>query len=230
MKSVWIFAVCAALASCGRTPAGSPVEPVTIDEDVHAAQGDAAITVGGGADADADAGSDAGTPVATLPAVGGLWVVDGAGAPVGVLVQRGHPNLASTGPNGEDLLRDGALVYSPKAGVFFGLQMSTGKVLAPKLGVTDGSCSEPIVAGYYTADTFVSGQAYAFVFAGKWYRIKDYQPLEQVSCGGTVAAGADGKCDVHSGSCRGFPVQAFAPALPLSFPGPLAFAWLAAAK
>ena len=39
-------------------------------------------------------------------------------------------------------LRDGALVYAPKAGVFFGLQMSTGKVLAPRLGVTDTSCSD----------------------------------------------------------------------------------------
>lgn len=225
--------ICVSTAHCVRTPAHSAVEPIAVDDDAHIANNaDAAITVGADAAApDTDAaGTDAGSPVGAVPAVGGLWVVDGTGSPVGVLVQRGHPNLASTGSNGTDLLRDGALVYSPMAGVFFGLQMSTGKVLAPTLGVSDQSCSALLVAGYYTNEPIVSGQGYAFVYAGKWYRIKDYAEIQQVSCGGTVAAGADGKCAVHSGSCRGFPVQAFAPALPLSFPGPMAFAWLASAK
>lgn len=205
--------------ACARKPAGEAVEPVAVDQDADAS---AAPDATGAADA-ADAGKD--TAVATTPAVGGLWVVDGNGSPVGVLVQRGHPNLTSTGSS--DILRDGVLVYSPKAGVFFGLQMSTGKVIAPRLGVTDGTCSEPIVAGYFTEGNYVSGQGYAFVFAGKWWRIKDFAASTLVTCGGTVQDGVEGVCQVHGGSCRGFPVQGITPPLPVQFASPMAFSWLA---
>lgn len=206
---VWTVA-----AACSR-PSTTPlsVEPVTVIDSP-----DASTTTGG-----ADATTDTGTPGGTT--TGGLWVVDALGAPVGVLVQRGHPAIAGTGSSQVDLLRDGALVYAPKAGVFFGVQMSTGKVLAPRLGLSDASCSEPVVAGYYTDDTFVSGKGYAFVFAKKWWRIKDYAQLAFVACGGTVQDGADGVCQVHSGSCRGFPVQKMEATLPVQFAGPLGFAW-----
>jgi hypothetical protein len=206
--------------ACGKAASVATVEPVSLD-DASASNGDAAI--GAGDASDGDSTSD--VPAIPAAAVGGLWIVDGSGQPVGVLVQRGHPNLASTGSS--DILRDGVLVYSPKAGVFFGLQMSTGRVIAPRLGVTDGSCTEPVVAGYFTEGDYTSGQGYAFVFAGKWWRIKDYAPSTFVTCGGTVQDGVDGACQVHSGSCRGFPVQGFTPPLPVKFPAPMAFSWLA---
>ena len=74
-------------------------------------------------------------------------------------------------------------------------------------------------------DKFLSGKGYAFVFAKHWWRVKDYAELAFVTCGGTVQDGADGTCQVHSGSCRGFPVQKFDTSLPVAFEGPLGFAW-----
>ena len=174
--------------------------------------------------ADGAATDSAPPPPATAPAFGGLWVVDANGVPIGVLVQRGHPGLTQGG--GIDLLRDGVLVYAPKAAIFFGLQMSSGRVVSPRLGVADTSCEEPVVAGYYTEGDAISGQGYAFVYANKWYRIKDFKATQLVSCGGTVPDGPAPKCAPHTGSCRGFPVQAIAPGLPVEFAAPLAFAWL----
>ena len=142
-------------------------------------------------------------------------------------MQRGHAALGTGGT--PDVLRDGAIVYSPKAGVFFGLQMSTGKVITPRLGVSDASCATPVVAGYYADGDSTSGYGYAFVYNGAWYRVADGQPLQLVACGGTVAEGVDPKCSQHSGSCRGFGVQPFLPPLPVTFPAPMAFAWLAKA-
>jgi len=219
---------CAAGAGCSRRAPAAGVEPIALD--ASAAGPDASLSGAGDAAAidapDAKNAQDTGNTTAA-PVGGGLWVVDAAGQPIGVLVQRGHAALATGGL--PDVLRDGAVVYSPKAGVFFGLQMSTGKVITPRLGVADASCATPIVAGYYADGNFTSGYGYAFVYNGAWYRIADGQPLQLVACGGTVAEGVDPKCAQHSGSCRGFGVQPFLPPLPVSFPAPLAFAWLAKA-
>jgi hypothetical protein len=189
------------------------------DADASLAESDAAP---GGTDA-----TDAPDVVVNTANVGGgLWIVDATGEPVGVLVGRGHPSLSAAGT--VDLLRDGVVVYSPKAGIFFGLQMSTGKIVAPRLGVTDTTCSGVAVAGYYAgSDPIISGQGYAFVYQDTWYRILDYKPAALVTCGGTVADGVDGKCSPHAGSCVGFPVKTFSPPLPTLFPAPLAFSWLA---
>lgn len=213
--------LCAALGGCARAPAEQrePVVLVDANSGDPPAVGDAQ---GGDASADVDAASD--TAVAPS-AGGGLWVVDAKGQPVGVLVQRGHPSL-SLGA-GLDILRDGAVVFSPATGLFFGVQMSTGAVINPRLGVADTSCAKPVVAGYYTEGNAISGQGYAFVYAGQWYRIQDYKPLELVSCGGTVADGVAGKCAPHSGTCRGFPLTAIAPNLPVQFAAPLQFSWVA---
>ncbi len=216
------------LLGCSKN-ASTQVEPLSVDD-----------TLAVGADAsnssdDADTSSvdalsnDTDTGQATIKngtGVGGLWVVDAKGQPVGAVVQRGHPNLGSNGATTSDLLRDGVLVYSPKTALFFGMQMSTGKVLSPRLGVADATCQTPIVAGYYTDGDFVSGQGYAFVYAGSWYKIKDFATVSFVTCGGTVQDGADGVCSPHAGSCRGFPVQSISPQLATSFAAPLAFAWL----
>lgn len=220
---LWLGLAVAAGAGCSRS-AESQVEPLAVADAGSLPSGAGADSVAGdGAAAIADADADA-EAIGPLPSTGGgLWVVDSTGAPVGVLVQRGHPTL-SLG-SGVDILRDGALVYSPAAGLFFGVQMSSGAVINPRLGVADASCSEPVVAGYYTDGNAISGQGYAFVFNGKWYRIEAYQPLQLVTCGGTVADGVPGKCAPHSGTCRGFPVKAIAPKLPLEFKGPLKFSW-----
>ncbi len=209
----------AIVVACSRPAPAPSLEPVSVD-DAQTHEADAGVTPGTSLDASAD------VPPTAVAAIGGLWVVDAAGQPIGILVQRGHPNLSGSSASSSDLLRDGVLVYSPQAGVFFGVQMSTGKVISPRLGVTDGSCSVPVTAGYYTEGSFTSGQGYAFVFAGKWWRVKDYAESTFVTCGGTVQDGVDGVCAVHSGSCRGFPVQAFAPSLPVKFPSPMAFSWL----
>lgn len=210
-----------ALAGCSRAPAeqGEPVAVVDAESGelpgADAASSDATSS-------DADAKVDA----APAPAAGGgLWVVDAKGEPVGVLVQRGHPSL-SLGA-GLDILRDGAVVFSPATGLFFGVQMSSGAVINPRLGVADSSCDKPVVAGYYTEGNAISGQGYAFIYAGQWYRVQDYKPLELVTCGGTVADGVAGKCAPHSGTCRGFPVQAITPGLPIQFAAPLQFSWVA---
>jgi hypothetical protein len=204
--------------ACSRqTP--DAVEPVELDAAVEP-QPD---VIAPPADVVVQPGADT---TGTVPALGGLWVVDAQGQPVGVLVQRGHPSVSTGGQ--VDLLRDGAVVYSPKAGVFFGLQMSTGQVIAPRLGVSDSACDQPLVAGYYTDEAFVSGFGYAFVYRNAWYQVQGGQPVQLVSCAGTVADGVGAKCAPHSGSCRGFPVDAWGnkPAPPTSFPAPLGFSWL----
>lgn len=223
-SAMW-FTVALATA-CTRPPATSAVEPVTVaaDPDASPIGGEGDATSAGDVPVADTQEPDAG-PTGKPGVGGGLWVVDAAGQPIGVLISRGHPALSATGV---DILRDGVLVYSPQAGLFFGLQMSSGKVIAPKLGVTDTSCAEPIVAGYYTADsTVISGQGYAFVYDGSWYRIDAFKPVQQVTCGGTVSEGPDPKCSAHAGSCRGFPVSLVTPPLPTVFPAPLAFSWVA---
>ena len=204
------------LSACARPATSDVVQPITVVDDVLTGAVDDAVT-GDATTPDAD--------VAVTPAAGGgLWVVDALGTPIGVLVGRGHPSLSTTGL---DVLRDGVTVFSPQTGLFFGLQMSTGKVIAPKIGVSDTSCEEPIVAGYYTADpTVISGQGYAFVYNNTWYRIDAYKPVQQVTCGGTASEGPDPKCSAHSGSCRGFPVSLITPPLPPVFPAPMAFSWV----
>lgn len=209
----------AVAGGCSRVPAAQ-VEPVAVvDAGSNAAGAGADTASGDGQTTAADADALAPSPASS----GGLWIVDSAGAQVGVLIQRGHPSL-SLG-SGIDILRDGALVYSPATGLFFGVQMSTGIIINPRLGVADSSCSAPVVAGYYTEGNAISGQGYAFVFNEKWYRIEPYQPLQLVTCGGTVADGPGGKCAPHSGTCRGFPVKMISPKLPLQFKGPLQFSW-----
>jgi len=215
-------------ASCSRAPVAQTVEPVELDaqtQPVEDGKQTTALDSAAGADGLGPTDTAAMDIVLTAAAVGGLWVVDANGEAVGVLVQRGHADLSTAMTT--DLLRDGALVYSPKAGVFFGIQMSTGKVIAPRLGVGDGTCSEVVTAGYYTDDSYVSGQSYAFVYKEQWYKVKDYQPMIFVPCGGTVSNGPDPKCAPHNGSCRGFAVKQTDLPMPAIFPGPLSYAWLA---
>ncbi|MBM4342671.1 MAG: hypothetical protein FJ100_04780 [Deltaproteobacteria bacterium] len=210
-------------AGCGDPKPARQLTPVAVAEADTATP---AIDVQTGAPPDAAAAdADAIAPPSSLvAALGGLWVVDAGGKPVGALVQRGHSALSVGGA--VDLLRDGAVVYSPQFGVFFGVQMSTGKVVHPRLGVADTTCDAPVTAGYYTEGDAISGQGLAFVYNGTWYRIEDYKPLQLVTCGGTVPEGAPGKCAPHNGSCRGFPVKQMAVAPPLQFAAPLQFAWL----
>lgn len=215
---------CVILSACARRPATAGVEPIALDASGAGADASSSAEDTTPATKDATSAADVAT-VPSAPIVGGLWVVDAAGQPIGVLVQRGHAALSTGGQ--PDVMRDGAVVYSPKAGLFFGLQMSTGKVITPRLGVGDASCATPVVAGYYSDGDFTSGYGYAFVYNGGWYRVQDGQPLQLVACGGTVAEGVDPKCTQHSGSCRGFPVSSILPPLPSSFPAPLAFSWLA---
>jgi hypothetical protein len=221
------------LAACSRPAATDAVEPMTVDAatapdaTVLAAADAAPSDLYATADASPDTatGADTAIPITSAPAKGGLWVVDASGKPVAMLVQRGHPGVSQGG--GLDVLRDGVLVYAPQAGLFFGLAMASGKVIAPRLGIADTSCSEPVVAGYYTEGDLTSGMGYAFVYEGKWYKIKDFVKSQLVPCGGTVSDGPDPKCSPHNGSCRGFPVVSVNAGLPASFPAPLAFAWLA---
>lgn len=154
---------------------------------------------------------------------GGLRVIDAAGESVGWLVQRGHPFQSQDGQ--PDVLRDGVLVYG--GGLFFGVEMSSGKVLVPRLGIADTQCATPIVAGYYAKGDQVSGMDYGFVYGGKWWRIDAGQPTKLVQCAGVTKQGAAPTCVLHSGTCRGFPVSPVpgGGALPATFKAPLRFAW-----
>lgn len=167
------------------------------------------------------AGSD--DAAASDPVPGGLWVLDAKGVPVGLLVQRGHPHHGDS--DLPDLLRDGVLVYAPGPGLFFGLSMATGEVLVPRLGVLDGACDQPLVAGYYAAGPEISGMDYGFAWRGSWYRIAPAAAVKLVECAGTTKQGVKPKCVLHSGTCRGFPVEKISPKLPLAFPAPMKFAW-----
>lgn len=157
---------------------------------------------------------------------GGIWVVDAQGNAVGVLVQRGHALQGQA--DSVDPLRDGVMVYAPGANLFFGVEMVSGKILVPRLGVGDGACNIPVVAGYYTAGEEVSGMRYGFAWRGLWYRIEDGADLKLVSCAGVTKQGAEPNCVLHSGSCRGFPVSKASVPLPQSFPPPLSFKWVGA--
>ncbi|MSQ81614.1 MAG: hypothetical protein EXR77_01690 [Myxococcales bacterium] len=221
-------ALVAAVASlvfggCGEKATENQLEPIAVVADVvvSVVEVDAAI----GTTIDTASPADIKSTAPVTGAVGGLWVTDAEGKAVGVMVQRGHATL-SIGAT-VDVLRDGALVWSPQYGIFFGVQMSTGQVIHPRLGVTDSSCAEPITAGYYTDGDAISGQSFAFVYNGSWYRIEDYKPLQLVACGGTVPDGAPGKCSPHNGSCRGFGVKKMLTGPPLQFAAPLQFSWVA---
>lgn len=173
-------------------------------------------------DADKAAPGDTGAGGASQG--GGLWVVDAAGAPVGWLVQRGHPFQAQDGQ--VDILRDGVLVYAPSEQVFFGIEMTSAKILVPRLGISDPQCTKPSVAGYYAQGDQISGMAYAFTYNGKWWRIQGGQPTALVQCAGVTKQGATPTCVLHSGTCRGFPVEVLpSPKLPVAFKAPLHFAF-----
>ncbi len=214
-----------ATIACSKT-AVTAVEPVVV-ADAHVATPDVATGADAAVGGSTDGGSDSDTKVSpgVGGAFGGLWVRDANGAPVGVLVQRGHASLSLGGAI--DVLRDGVIVYSPQFAVFFGVQMSSGIVINPRLGVVDTGCAEPITAGYYTDGDAISGQGMAFVYNSSWYRIAEYKPLQLVTCGGTVPDGVSPKCSPHNGSCRGFPVTKMLTSLPLQFVAPLQFAWVA---
>ncbi len=210
-----------ALAGCSRDPAAA-VEPLPVDAPVEPTA-DAPVnapedgSLPGAGDADATVGGRGAGP-------GGLWVVDATNDPIGVLIQRGHPWVGEG--LGVDPLLDGALVYAPGAGLFFAVALATGEVLAPRVAVKDSDCQLPAVAGYYADGDEESGRDMAFVFAGKWFRIKAGEGLQLVPCQGITKPGAGGICVKHSGSCRGFPVEKIAVDLPTSFAAPMRFAWL----
>ncbi len=179
-----------------------------------------------------DGGSDGGE---IAPGGGGgalgLRVVASDGSLVGVLLARGHGHQgAGTAPAGapSDPLRDGVLVYHPTARAFFGVAMATGKVIAPRLGIASSDCLTPNVAGYYTDGPEVSGYDYAFVWKGKWWRIKGGEPLALVGCAGVGTGGEKPACVPHTGSCRGFPVESVSLPLPVAFSAPLRFDWAGA--
>ncbi len=212
-------------AGCGDPKPAQQLTPIAVADDADASGSTLDIHSGAPTDTvSVDADATAGPP-GSVAALGGLWVVDANAKPVGVLIQRGHTAFSVGGA--VDVLRDGALVYSPQFGIFFGVQMSSGKVVNPRLGVADTTCDAPVTAGYYTEGDAISGQGLAFVYNGVWYRVEDYKPLQLVACGGTVPEGAPGKCAPHSGSCRGFAVKQMAAAPPVQFAAPLQFAWLA---
>ena len=223
-RLIWL-ALALFAAGCGREPA--MVEPLEVtagfDSETELGRADDTAPIRG-KDSIAKDGSRPGG--GSVGSGGGIWVVDAAGDPVGVLVQRGHPHQGQA--NGVDPLRDGVLVYAPAADLFFGVEMVSGKVLVPRLGVADGACNIPLVAGYYTAGEDVAGMRYGFAWRGLWYRIVDGAPLKLVSCAGVTKQGAEPLCVLHSGSCRGFPVSKVAVSLAQSFAGPLTFKWVGA--
>ena len=164
----------------------------------------------------------------TGAATGGLRIVAADGSLVGVLVSRGHPHQgASTAPAGNsgDVLRDGVLVYHPGARLFFGVGMASGKVISPRIGIAEWDCQKPLVGGYYADGPEISGFDYAFVWKGAWWKVRGGEKLALVGCAGVGTGGETPTCVPHTGSCRGFPVDAISPALPASFAAPLRFDW-----
>lgn len=210
------------VASCGERAPAEPVElhqTPTQTDDTSPVEGDSPH---GAADGTPD---DTGAPGEGSAPGGRLWVVDAGGQPVGVLIQRGHPWMGD-GSTTPDLLRDGVLLYAPADNLFFGVTMSSGQVLAPRLGVADPACNEPVVAGYYVDGPEVSGFGLGFVYRGAWYRVRGGEQLSLEPCAGIVKDGPNGQCVLHSGSCRGFPLDKDNQVeTPTSFTPPLAFAW-----
>lgn len=224
-----VLALCAVTAfaiGCARSEREA-VEPIAVT-DGTARVGDLADeTVAAGDDAaqnDAQTATDSASRGGAGSVAGGLWVVDASGLVVGWLVQRGHPFQAQDGK--ADILRDGVLVYSASEKVFFGVEMTTGKVLVPRLGIADPQCSKPSVAGYYAAGDQISGMDYAFAYNASWWRVRSGQKTELVQCAGVTKQGATPTCVLHSGTCRGFPVEPLpSPKLPTSFKPPLRFSF-----
>ncbi len=223
------------IAGCGRS-ARQAVTPIAVSDgtpqqqDAPAGQDDSAAddSAADNSAANDSAPKDAGKPDLGDTGAGGsiqgggLWVVDAAGTPVGWLVQRGHPFQAQDGQ--VDILRDGVLVYAPSEQVFFGVEMASAKVLVPRLGISDPQCTKPSVAGYYAQGDQISGMNYAFTYNGKWWRIQAGQPTALVQCAGVTKQGATPTCVLHSGTCRGFPVEVLpSPKLPVTFKPPLHF-------
>lgn len=233
----WLAAT--VLLGCGQAkpaPASAiAVEPAVDVEpgEVVAPRGpvDSAETSPVGDDASADTGRSGdgdGVGSSSGAGVGGLRVVAADGTLVGVLVSRGHPHQgASTAPagNGGDVLRDGVLVYHPTARLFFGVGMASGKVISPRLGIAESDCLKPLVGGYYADGPEISGFDYAFVWKGNWWKVRGGEKLALVGCAGVGTGGETPQCVPHTGSCRGFPVDAISSSLPPSFMPPLHFDW-----
>jgi len=221
--AIWI-ALCAGAFACRQDP--QIVEPLAVsaaDAPVVDDQASEESDIPRHVRADGDAPKDTARPGAPsgIGSGGGLWVIDAKGKAVGLLVQRGHPHQGQV--SSSNILRDGVLVWSPAAGLFFGVEMVSGKVLVPRLGVADGACNLPLVAGYYTAGPEKSGMNYAFAWRGAWYRVQPGAALKLVSCSGITKEGVEPLCVLHSGSCRGFPVSKVSTPLPQSFAAPLRF-------
>lgn len=230
-----MVALMGAALAWGCSKEAEMVEPLAVDPgfDAERPLADGTTTARGqdsvSKDASRRSAKDGGLPGGgSVGPGGGIWVVDATGDAVGALVQRGHPHQ---GPSDSvDVLRDGVLIYAPGADLFFGVEMVSGKILVPRLGVADGACNVPLVAGYYTDGADLAGMRYGFAWRGMWYRIDDGAPLKLVSCAGVTKQGVEPKCVLHTGSCRGFPVSKVSVPLPLSFTGPLAFKWIGAGQ
>lgn len=211
--------------ACGRSAPHEAIDPVEVgaaEDDGRLAEVRASDDAARRNENDAPTAVDSGRGAGTGDGGGGLRVLDGNGELVGVLVSRGHP---AQGQQGADPLRDGVMVYHPKARLFFGVAMASGKVLIPRLGIADPKCDLPVVAGYYPDGPEISGFDYGFPWRGDWWRLIGGKPLELVGCSGVVTGGEAPKCVPHSGTCRGFKVEKVSAPLPQSFQAPLRFDW-----
>ncbi len=227
-----------AVDPAGDGSKGDELDPRRQDDGTAPSSDDSASANGDGSGDGKDDGATSGTGdgvgagdaagAGNGASAGGLRVVAADGTLVGVLVSRGHPHQgASTAPagTGGDVLRDGVLVYHPGAHLFFGVGMASGKVISPRLGIAEGDCLKPLVGGYYADGPEISGFDYAFVWKGNWWKVRGGEKLALVGCAGVGTGGETPTCVPHTGSCRGFPVDAIQPSLPASFVAPLHFDW-----
>lgn len=153
--------------------------------------------------------------------MGALSVVDAAGRLVGILVARTHPQ------RGDSDLYDAVQVYNPEYRLFFGIHMSSGKVLLPaKIMFGQGSCSGK-VGVRATCPECLSGYDLGFSWGNTWYRMEGGVERESFTYSAYVPPESDGKCTGHGmSSTYAYPAQAVDPLeSPPAFSGPLQFVW-----
>ena len=150
---------------------------------------------------------------------GGIWVIDDAGQPVGLLVRRGSDdNLVYRA------IYDVVTVFHPESGLFFEITMSDAVVRRPSTTFFAGAtCETPIGISYGGCAECRSGPGIGIFHEGTWYQAVAGVTFEVTSAGSTLGSGLQDACSAHhTDSAKIFPLEALSgPTPPVTFSAPL---------
>lgn len=154
---------------------------------------------------------------------GGIWVVDAAGAELGILFRRGSDdNIAHRA------IYDIVTVYHPGSGLFFEVTMTDARVRYPATTFFQGSwCGDPVGVGVGGCDTCRAGYGIGLLHGDAWWKAVEGSEWEQATAGSSHDAGVHEDCTAHATfNAKVFPVEpVVGPAPPVGLIAPLRLEW-----